>query len=79
MQNQSIGIEVANTLAKDRDTLIRAEDKLGFVDENVEDSRRILKNMARRVVTNKLILAAIIFILLVAIGLVLYFDWRNVK
>ncbi len=77
MQSQAIGVQVANTLAKDRDTLLRAEDKLSYVDENVQDTRRIVKNMARRVVTNKLILAAIILVLLAAIGLVVYFSWRH--
>jgi len=76
MNAHSTGIEVANTLAKDRDTLERAEDKLIFADERVDDTRRTLRNMSRRVVTNKLMLAAIILVLLAGIGLVMYLDWR---
>jgi vesicle transport through interaction with t-SNAREs protein 1 len=76
MNAHATGIEVGNTLAKDRDTLMRAEDKLVFADERVDDTRRTLRNMSRRVVTNKLMLIAIILILLGGIALVLYLDWR---
>lgn len=70
-----IAINITETLNKDRETLMRAKDKLEFVDETMDDSRRIIRNMARRVATNRCILAVIILLLLGAIGLILYLSW----
>ena len=70
-----IAINITETLNKDRETLTRAKDKLEFVDETMDDSKRIIRNMARRVATNRCILALIILMLLGAIALIIWLSW----
>lgn len=75
MWRADIAINITETLSKDRDTLTRAKDKLEFVDETMDDSKRIIRNMARRVATNRCILALIILMLLAAIALIIWISW----
>jgi vesicle transport through interaction with t-SNAREs protein 1 len=48
---------------------------LDEVDDHVRTSRTILTGMARRVATNKMILAFIILLLVAAIGSIIYLKW----
>lgn len=41
----------------------------------MDDSKRIIRNMARRVATNRCILALIILMLLGAIALIIWMSW----
>ena len=49
--------------------------QLEFVDESMDESKKIIGNMARRVATNRCILAGIILLLLGACALIIYLSW----
>jgi vesicle transport through interaction with t-SNAREs protein 1 len=75
VQNETIGTNVLGELHGQRQQIIRATNKLDEVDDHVRTSRTILTGMARRVATNKMILAFIILMLVAAIGLIIYLKW----
>lgn len=59
-ETDQIGTDIIDELGEQRETLIRTRERLIETDANLGKSRKILKSMARRVMTNKLILAVII-------------------
>eukprot|EP01111_Echinosteliopsis_oligospora_P014433 TRINITY_DN5435_c0_g1_i1.p1 TRINITY_DN5435_c0_g1~~TRINITY_DN5435_c0_g1_i1.p1 ORF type:complete len:250 (+),score=47.81 TRINITY_DN5435_c0_g1_i1:83-751(+) len=75
VESENIGASVLGELHGQRQQIIRATNKLDEVDDSMKSGRTILRGMARRVVTNKLILMIIIILLLIAIGLIIYLKW----
>jgi len=75
LRNEQIGASVLVELGGQRQQLVRTNNKLDEVDDHVKTSRTILTGMARRVATNKLILAFIILLLVGAIALIVYMKW----
>jgi len=75
IETEDIGTGALTALHGQKDQLVRTRDNLGLIDDNMTRSRRILTSMSRRIVTNKIILLCIIGVLLLAIGLVVYFKW----
>jgi len=70
-----IGADIIDELGEQRETLVRTRGKLVETDANLSKSRKILKSMARRVMTNKLILAFIIIVELAALGGLVYWKF----
>jgi hypothetical protein len=62
-------------LHEQREVIVRTRDKAGDVNELTSTGRRILLRMQGRVCTNKLLLWAIIVVLLICIGCVVYFGY----
>lgn len=60
IETENIGTSVINELGQQRETLIRASDRLNDIDQSISQSRQILNFMKRGVLTNKLILVLII-------------------
>jgi vesicle transport through interaction with t-SNAREs 1 len=76
VQNEDIGVEILGDLHEQRETLIRARDKLDDVDDNMNRARSLLKDIACRAISNKLLLIAVNLLLLGAIGLTLYLKLK---
>jgi len=74
-ETEDIGTNVLVDLHSQRRQLENARDNLSHIDDNMTRGRKLLTSMARRVATNKLILAFIIFVEFVAICLIVYFKW----
>jgi len=74
-QTVSVGIEVMGNLDTQRSTMYQIKEKLGNVNDNLSRAKRIMGTMARRVYTNRLIVGLIIFVLLLAICLIVYFKF----
>jgi len=72
---ENIGADVMHNLHGQRQQLERTRDNLGLIDDNMTRGRKILSSMARRIATNKLILAFIIILLLATDGMIIYFKW----
>eukprot|EP00010_Vexillifera_abyssalis_P001622 CAMPEP_0201552142 /NCGR_PEP_ID=MMETSP0173_2-20130828/14520_1 /ASSEMBLY_ACC=CAM_ASM_000268 /TAXON_ID=218659 /ORGANISM="Vexillifera sp., Strain DIVA3 564/2" /LENGTH=218 /DNA_ID=CAMNT_0047962571 /DNA_START=44 /DNA_END=697 /DNA_ORIENTATION=+ len=72
VQNEDIGVEIMGDLHGQRETLIRANDKLEDVDDNMTHGRRIVLDMTRRLITNQILLIVVIILLLGAIGLIVW-------
>jgi len=75
IQTEQIGAEVLGEMGVQRTQLLRANERLDGVGDNMKQSRTILTGMARRVATNKLILAIIILLLMGTIGMIVYMKW----
>jgi len=74
-ESVQIGIGAMDKLNEQTNTMKRVKGNLGDVNEQLGHAKRIMRTMARRVVTNKLIMAAIILVLLGALGLIVYLKW----
>mmetsp|Transcript_14501 Transcript_14501/g.24803 ORF Transcript_14501/g.24803 Transcript_14501/m.24803 type:complete len:249 (+) Transcript_14501:3-749(+) len=74
-RTEQIGADVLTNLDSQRNQLIRADDALSNVDGDLSRSRRILRAMDRRVMTNKLVLVCIIIALMGLIVLIIYLRW----
>lgn len=70
-------MNILQDLSRQRETIVRATDTLHGAGENVGAARKILGSMSRRITANKLTLAVIAFLLILAIVLVVYFKIAN--
>ncbi|XP_055951286.1 vesicle transport through interaction with t-SNAREs homolog 1B-like [Argiope bruennichi] len=72
-ETDQVGIAVVDELGTQREALIRTKERLVDTDSNLTKSRKILRSMYRRVMTNKLILIVIILLeIAILIGVVWY-------
>ncbi|GFS56481.1 vesicle transport through interaction with t-SNAREs homolog 1B [Nephila pilipes] len=72
-ETDQVGIAVVDELGTQRESLIRTKERLVDTDSNLTRSRKILRSMYRRVMTNKLILIVIIILeIAILCGIVYY-------
>lgn len=62
IETETIGTEVVSELGEQRETLLRAKNRLDEADSQLSNARRTLRKMGRAVVYNKLILILIIIL-----------------
>ncbi|MED6148908.1 Vesicle transport v-SNARE 11, partial [Stylosanthes scabra] len=74
LETEELGVSILQDLHSQRQSLLHAHNTLHGVDDNLGKSKKILTNMSRRMDRNKWIISFIVFILVVAIGLILYFK-----
>jgi vesicle transport through interaction with t-SNAREs protein 1 len=74
-ETEQIGVTIMSDLQRQRETIERTQGHLRETNTNISRSRRILGTMARRIVTNKILMFAIILILVFAIAMVVYFKF----
>ncbi|KAF7655469.1 hypothetical protein LDENG_00055650 [Lucifuga dentata] len=74
-ETEHIGTEIIEELGEQREQLDRTRDRLVNTGENLSRSRKILRNMSRRLMTNKLLLAVIILMELAILGAVIYLKF----
>ncbi|XP_076013523.1 vesicle transport through interaction with t-SNAREs homolog 1B isoform X2 [Genypterus blacodes] len=74
-ESEQIGTEIIEELGGQREQLDRARDRLVNTGENLSRSRKILRSMSRRLMTNKLLLAVIILMELAILGAVIYLKF----
>ncbi|XP_063039570.1 vesicle transport through interaction with t-SNAREs homolog 1B [Engraulis encrasicolus] len=74
-ETDQIGNEIIEELGEQRDQLDRTRDRLVHTGENLSRSRKILRSMSRRIVTNKLLLSVIIIMELGILGAVVYLKF----
>ncbi|KAL0222449.1 hypothetical protein RCL1_002303 [Eukaryota sp. TZLM3-RCL] len=75
-ESLAIGTDVLSELRGQRETLNRASTRLKNTDQNVNRGRMYIRTMNRRVITNKLILSAIITLLVL---LILFLIWNKFR
>ncbi|XP_076605353.1 vesicle transport through interaction with t-SNAREs homolog 1B [Chaetodon auriga] len=75
VETEQIGTDIIEELGEQREQLDRTRDRLVNTGENLGRSRKILRAMARRVVTNKLLLGVIIIMELGILGAVIYLKF----
>ncbi|KAJ8341065.1 hypothetical protein SKAU_G00333560 [Synaphobranchus kaupii] len=76
-ETDHVGRDIIEELGEQREQLDRTRDRLENTGENLSRSRRILRSMSRRVMTNKLLLSVIILMELGILGAVVYLKFFN--
>ena len=74
-ETEAIGIDVMDTLAQQREGLLNAREKVLETREFTSEARIILKRMSRRIITNRIVLWAVICILIASICMVFYHNF----
>uniref|UniRef100_A0A3P8VMV7 Vesicle transport through interaction with t-SNAREs 1B n=1 Tax=Cynoglossus semilaevis TaxID=244447 RepID=A0A3P8VMV7_CYNSE len=74
-ETEHIGTDIIEELGEQREQLDRARNRLVNTGENLSRSRKILRSMSRRLMTNKLLLAVIILMELAILGAVVYLKF----
>ncbi|XP_047466430.1 vesicle transport through interaction with t-SNAREs homolog 1B [Mugil cephalus] len=74
-ETEHIGNDIIEELGEQREQLDRTRNRLVDTGENLSRSRKILRAMSRRLVTNKLLLAVIILMELGILGAVVYLKF----
>ncbi|KAK1791263.1 hypothetical protein P4O66_013287 [Electrophorus voltai] len=74
-ETDQIGTDIIEELGEQREQLDRTRDRLVHTGENLSRSRKILRAMSRRVMTNKLLLGIIIILELAILGAVVYLKF----
>ncbi|XP_043553899.1 vesicle transport through interaction with t-SNAREs homolog 1B isoform X2 [Chiloscyllium plagiosum] len=74
-ETDQIGSDIIEELGGQREQLERSKDRLINTGENLSRSRKILRSMSRRVMTNKLLLAVIILLEVVILAAVVYIKF----
>ncbi|XP_006113460.1 vesicle transport through interaction with t-SNAREs homolog 1B [Pelodiscus sinensis] len=74
-ETDQIGTEIIEELGDQREQLERTKSRLVNTNENLSKTRKILRSISRRVITNKLLLSVIILIELAILGGVVYYKF----
>ncbi|XP_041710420.1 vesicle transport through interaction with t-SNAREs homolog 1B [Coregonus clupeaformis] len=74
-ETDQIGVDIIEELGDQREQLDRTRDRLVNTGENLSRSRKILRAMSRRLMTNKLMLSVIILMELAILGAVVYLKF----
>lgn len=74
-ETEQIGSDIIEELGEQREQLDRTRNRLVNTGENLSRSRKILRSMSRRLMTNKLLLAVIILMELAILGAVVYLKF----
>ncbi|XP_054707854.1 vesicle transport through interaction with t-SNAREs homolog 1B-like [Uloborus diversus] len=74
-ETDEVAVAVVDELGTQREALIRTKERLVDTDSNLVKSRKILRSMYRRVMTNKLILIVIIILELAILAGVVYYKF----
>ncbi|XP_038073853.1 vesicle transport through interaction with t-SNAREs homolog 1B-like isoform X2 [Patiria miniata] len=74
-ETDEIGVGIIDELDGQKEQLLNAKDKLQNMDQSLGKSKRVLNTMGRRIITNKLILMAVILVELAILGVVVYLKF----
>lgn len=74
-ETEQIGTDIIEELGEQREQLDRSRNRLINTGENLSRSRKILRAMSRRLVTNKLLLGVIILMELAILGALVYLKF----
>lgn len=74
-ETEQIGTEIISDLNEQRETLLRAKNRLTHADDELARSRSVIKRMGRNVLYNKLILILIIILEICILIAVVYMKF----
>ncbi|KAL8528372.1 hypothetical protein ACS0TY_005981 [Phlomoides rotata] len=74
LETEELGVSLLQDLHQQRQSLLNANNTMHGVDDNIGRSRKIITNISRRMDRNKCVIGAIVTVLVIAIGVVLYFK-----
>lgn len=74
-ETDQIGTDIIEELGEQREQLERTKSRLVNTNENLSKSRKILRAMSRRLMTNKLLLSVVIILELAILGGIVYYKF----
>jgi len=74
-QSEEVGTSTIVEIKRQNESLLRNINSMETVHDTMDTSRSLIFQMTTTVLKNKLVLVGIIIVLLIAIGLVVYFKW----
>ncbi|KAG8366927.1 hypothetical protein BUALT_Bualt16G0018900 [Buddleja alternifolia] len=74
LETEELGVSLLHDLHQQRHSLLHANNTLHGVDDNMSRSKKIITSISRRMDRNKWTIGAIITVLVLAIGAILYFK-----
>ncbi|XP_033216832.1 vesicle transport through interaction with t-SNAREs homolog 1B [Belonocnema kinseyi] len=74
-ETEQIGTEVIAELGGQRDSLLRAKERLSQTDQGLDRTQKIMRTMKRRVLTNKFVLILIILLEISILVLIIYMKF----
>lgn len=78
-ETEQIGREVVAELGGQRETLLRAKRRLSETDVELDSSRKVMRLITRRVLSNKLVLILIIILEVAILGITIYLRFFHHK
>lgn len=78
-ETEQIGREVIEELGTQRETLVRAKTRLSETDQELDTSRKLMRMIGKRVLTNKIALILIILLEIAILGLTVYLKFFHNK
>jgi vesicle transport through interaction with t-SNAREs protein 1 len=69
---QELGASILRNLHEQRETIVGSKNTLQGVDDNITKARKILSNMSRVMMQNKIIMGGVIAFLLLGIVLIIW-------
>lgn len=73
---QDMGASILRDLHGQRETILSSRNTLQGADDNITKARKILSNMSRVMLQNKIIMGGVIVFLLLAIALIIWAKTR---
>ncbi|XP_029454715.1 vesicle transport through interaction with t-SNAREs homolog 1B [Rhinatrema bivittatum] len=77
-ETDQIGTDIIEELGQQREQLERTKGRLVNTSENLSKSRKILRTMSRKIMTNKLLLSVVILLELAILGGVVYYKFFRI-
>ncbi|KAJ9523162.1 hypothetical protein QJQ45_024089 [Haematococcus lacustris] len=71
-QTEDLGASILQNLHSQRETIMHSKDTLASADDNISKARKLLSDMTRRMMQNKLIMAGVILFLLAGIAIIIW-------
>ncbi|KAK9760917.1 t-SNARE VTI1, variant 2 [Basidiobolus ranarum] len=75
LETESLGVGILGDLRSQREQIQHTRDTLFEADSSIDRATRTLKSMTRRMMTNKLISAAIVLVLILIICFIIYMKF----
>lgn len=74
-ESEQIGTEVIAELSEQRESLLRAKERLSQTDQSLDRTRKIMCTMKIRVLTNKFVLVTIIVLEIAILAIIIYIKF----
>ena len=69
---QQLGAQILTDLHSQRETIQHARGTLQSTDDSISKARKILSNMSKRIIQNKIILVGVALFLIAGIAIIIY-------
>lgn len=76
-ETEMVGLEITSELARNRETITSTSIRVGEVGTMAKGARRMIRNMTRREVQQRMVMVAVALMVVAASGIVLYVSFKK--